>query len=78
MRTACARILYGSVATPQNETFRAEKRWSAMNDARYIPPKRDDTPRRWRDRFVVRRIALAAVVMISVALVLFMLIYRRA
>jgi hypothetical protein len=49
-----------------------------MDNARYIPPRRrhDRTPRRWLDRFVVRGIALAAVVMIMVALVAFLLIFR--
>jgi hypothetical protein len=51
-----------------------------MNDARYIPPRRwrDRTPRRWRDRFAIRRrLALATVVMVVVALIVFLLIYRR-
>jgi hypothetical protein len=50
-----------------------------MNDARYIPPRRwrDRTPRRWRDRFATRRLALATVVMVVVALILFLLVYRR-
>jgi hypothetical protein len=49
-------------------------------DARYIPPRRerDRSRRRWRDRFAVRRLALAAVIMVAVALVAFILIYRRA
>jgi hypothetical protein len=50
-----------------------------MNHARYIPPRRwrDRTPRRWRDRFAIRRLALAAVVTVVVALIVFLLIYRR-
>ena len=50
-----------------------------MNDARYIPPRRwrDRTPLRWRDRFAIRRLALATVVMVVVALIVFLLIYRR-
>jgi hypothetical protein len=44
-------------------------------DARYIPPRRelDRSPRRWRDRSVVW-LVLAAVVMVVVALLAFMLI----
>jgi hypothetical protein len=44
-------------------------------DARYIPlpRERDRSPRRWRDRFAVW-LVLAAVVMVMVALVAFMLI----
>jgi hypothetical protein len=50
-----------------------------MENARYIPPRRwhDRTPRHWRDRFVVRRLALTAVVMVIVALVVFLLIRRN-
>jgi hypothetical protein len=50
-----------------------------MNDARYIPPRRWNyrTPRRWQDRFVVRRLALAAVVMVIVALIVFLFIHQR-
>ncbi len=49
-------------------------------DARYVPPRReqDRSPHRWRDRFAIRRLVLAAVVMVVVALVTFMLIYGRA
>jgi hypothetical protein len=49
-------------------------------DARYIPPRReqDRSPRGWQDRFAIRRLVLAAVVMVVVALVAFMLIYLRA
>ena len=44
-------------------------------DARYIqlPRELDRSPRRWRDRFAVW-LVLAAVVMVMVALVAFMLI----
>jgi len=51
-----------------------------MNDARYIPPRRwhDRTPRRWRDRFAITRLALAVVVMVVAALIMFVLIYRHA
>ena len=49
-------------------------------DARYIPPHReqDRSPRGWQDRFAIRRLVLAAVVMVVVALVTFMLIYGHA
>jgi hypothetical protein len=49
-------------------------------DARYIPPRRkqDRSPRGWQDRFAIRRLVLAAVVMVVVALVTFMLIYGHA
>ncbi len=48
-------------------------------DARDIPPRRerDRFPRRRRDRFAVWRLALAAVIMVAVALVAFLLIYWR-
>jgi hypothetical protein len=41
-----------------------------MDEARYIPKRRsrDRTPRRWRDRFIVRRLVIA-VVAIAVALI---------
>jgi hypothetical protein len=44
-------------------------------DARYIPRRReqDRSPRGWQDRFAIRRLVLAAVVMVVVALVTFML-----
>jgi hypothetical protein len=46
-------------------------------DARYIPPRReqDTSPRGW---LAIRRLVLAAVVMVVVALVTFMLIYGHA
>jgi len=49
-------------------------------DARYIPPRRerDKSPRRWRDRFAIRRLLLAGVAMVVVVLVAFMLIYGHA
>jgi len=49
-------------------------------DARYIPPRReqDRSPRGWQDGFAIRRLVLAAVVMVVVALVTFMLIYWHA
>jgi hypothetical protein len=49
-------------------------------DARYIPPHReqDRSPRGWQDRFAIRRLVLAAIVMVVVALVTFMLIYGHA
>jgi hypothetical protein len=42
-------------------------------DARYIPPRReqDRSPRGWQDRFPIRRLVLAAVVMVVVVLVTF-------
>jgi hypothetical protein len=53
---------------------------ASHQDARYIPRRReqDRTPRGWQDRFAVRRLVLAAVVMVVVALVTFMLIYGHA
>jgi hypothetical protein len=49
-----------------------------MDAARYIRPRRwrDRTPRRWRDSFAFRRLALAAIVVV-VALIALVLIYRR-
>ena len=50
-------------------------------DARYIPPRRErdrSPPRGWRDRFPLRRLALTALVMVVVALMVFLLFYRRA
>jgi hypothetical protein len=49
-------------------------------DARYIPPRReqDRSLRGWQDRFAIRRLVLAAVVMVVVTLVTFMLIYGHA
>jgi hypothetical protein len=49
-----------------------------MDEARYIPPRRwrDRRPRRWRDSFAFRRLAPAIVVV--VALIALVLIYRRA
>jgi hypothetical protein len=48
-------------------------------DARYIPPRRkgDRPRRRWRDSFAVRWLAPAAVIIVAVALVTFMLFYWR-
>jgi hypothetical protein len=53
---------------------------ASHQDARYIPPRReqDRTPRGWQDRFAVRRLVLAAVVTVVVALVTFMLIFGHA
>jgi len=55
-------------------------RMAGHQDARYIPPRReqDRSPRGWQDRFAIRRRVLAAVVMVVVALVTFMLIYGHA
>src|SRR5258707_8574995 len=49
-------------------------------DARYIPQRRlgDKTHRRWRDRFPLWRLALAAVAMVVMAFVFFQLICRYA
>ena len=57
-----------------------EFKMAGHQDARYIPPRReqDRSPRRWQDRFAIRRLVLAAVVMVVVALVTFMLIYGHA
>jgi hypothetical protein len=46
-------------------------------EARYIPARRwrDRTPRRWRDSFAFRRLALAAIVIVVTLIVL---IYWRA
>jgi uncharacterized membrane protein YdfJ with MMPL/SSD domain len=46
-------------------------------EARYIQTRRwrDRTPRRWRDSFVFRRLAPAAIVIV-VALIALVLIYR--
>jgi hypothetical protein len=48
-------------------------------EARYIPSRRwrDRTPRRWRDSFAFRRLALAAIVIV-LALIALVLIYPRA
>jgi hypothetical protein len=51
-----------------------------MDNARYIPPRRwrDRTRRRrWLDNFVVRRLALAALVIV-VLLIVLLLTYRYA
>jgi hypothetical protein len=50
-----------------------------MDVARYIPPRRwrDRRPRRWRDSFAFRRLAPAAIVVV-VALIALVLIYRHA
>jgi hypothetical protein len=48
-------------------------------DARYTPPsrERDRSRHRWRDRFAVRRLILAAVAMVAVFFVTFLLSYSR-
>ncbi len=57
-----------------------EFKMAGHQDARYIPPRREQerSPHRWQDHFAIRRLVLAAIVMVVVALVTFMLIYGHA